>query len=245
MSQTSSLKRGNLSIDTNFIHDEQYRTTSTSSESNHMSPSSKRTSDHRYQAVATPTFDNRGSRVGTYTSFSRSSSKVSEQNPSERDTNVQVCVRLRPILPSDHQRAQSQPRTSPSNRFKSKSPRQSLGMIEHSSSHDSFEIDREPAWNIQDNRISQSEHTNPESNRRNVYTFDHSFGPEHTNFDIYNHTVKNAVISSMEGYHSSVFAYGQTATGKKIDTMGSSYTLYIFYSYSVLLKPTFDSFIPI
>jgi centromeric protein E len=94
-------------------------------------------------------------------------------------------------------------------------------MIEHSSSHDSFEIDREPAWNIQDNRISQSEHTNPESNRRNVYTFDHSFGPEHTNFDIYNHTVKNAVISSMEGYHSSVFAYGQTATGKTFTMSGN------------------------
>jgi hypothetical protein len=121
-------------------------------------------------------------------------------------------------------------------------------MIEHSSSHDSFEIDREPAWNIQDNRISQSEHTNPESNRRNVYTFDHSFGPEHTNFDIYNHTVKNAVISSMEGYHSSVFAYGQTATGKKTDTMGMYYNLYIylyiFDSHGNLLEPTFY-YIPI
>jgi hypothetical protein len=219
-----------LSIDTTNLNDTHHVDES----NHHMSPSSTATTpsstskraSERFRAIATPTFDNRRSRE-SFAQLSHSPSKVSERNPSERDTNVQVCVRLRPILSSDHQRVQQQSQHSSSlrtstpstNRFKLNS-RQPLGIYQQYSSssfYDPFDvIDMEPAWNIQDNRISQSEHTNPESNRRNVYTFDHSFGPDHTTFDIYNDTVKDAVVSAMEGYHSSVFAYGQTATGKKI-----------------------------
>lgn len=205
----SPFNRG-LSIDTNLSNE--YK-----NESNHISPSSSsKRSSERFRAVATPTFDNRRQRE-SFAQLSRSPSKVSEKNPSDRDTNVQVCVRLRPILPSDQQKAQNPPRSSPPNRIRSisRQPSSSWVSSDQSSSYDPFELDMEPAWTIQDNRISQSEHTHPESNRRNVYAFDHSFGPDHTNYDIYNNTVKDAVISAMEGYHSSVFAYGQTATGKK------------------------------
>lgn len=244
---TMTFHRG-LSIDTTNLnhHTHHQDHDHVVGESNHMSPSSTATTpssstskraSERFRAVATPTFDNRRSRE-SFAQLSRSPSKAaSEQNPSERDTNVQVCVRLRPILPSDHQRVQSQQqsqsqhsaslRTSPTstNRFKSNS-RQPSGISQQSYSSSSFYdpfdvVDMEPAWNIQDNRISQSEHTNPESNRRNVYTFDHSFGPDHTTFDIYNDTVKDAVVSAMEGYHSSVFAYGQTATGKTFTMSGN------------------------
>jgi len=80
--------------------------------------------------------------------------------------------------------------------------------------------DTDPAWTVVDNEISQSEHTNPESNRNNKYRFDHSFGPSDDNQDIYENSVRDSVISAMEGYHASVFAYGQTATGKTFTMTG-------------------------
>ena len=81
-------------------------------------------------------------------------------------------------------------------------------------------VDTEPAWDVVDNVISQAGYTNPDSNRNNSYRFDHSFGPMDDNSDIYQHTVRDSVISAMEGYHASVFAYGQTATGKTFTMTG-------------------------
>ena len=78
----------------------------------------------------------------------------------------------------------------------------------------------DPAWTVINNDISQSEHTNPDSNRNNKYRFDHSFGPTDDNRDIYDNSVRDSVISAMEGYHASVFAYGQTATGKTFTMTG-------------------------
>jgi hypothetical protein len=81
-------------------------------------------------------------------------------------------------------------------------------------------MDTEPAWDVMNNTISQAEYTNPDSNRNNSYRFDHSFGPMDDNSDIYQNTVRDTVISAMEGYHASVFAYGQTATGKTFTMTG-------------------------
>lgn len=75
-------------------------------------------------------------------------------------------------------------------------------------------MDTEPAWAVGNNTVDQADHTSPDSNRVNSYTFDHTFGPSNNTTEIYNETVQESVLSTMEGYHASVFAYGQTATGK-------------------------------
>jgi len=176
----------------------------------------------------------------------KSKRKTNERPSTDRKTNIQVCVRVRPILPSDSKRSSSNGRGNnnskhsllpphPEERMKSKvkikikSPKRDLLHKESSrlssnyadsSGGSDVSDDTDPAWTVVDNEISQSEHTNPESNRNNKYRFDHSFGPSDDNQDIYENSVRDSVISAMEGYHASVFAYGQTATGKTFTMTG-------------------------
>ena len=46
------------------------------------------------------------------------------------------------------------------------------------------------------------------------YTFDYVYDQTSTQEFVYNNTAKNSVISVLEGYNSTVIAYGQTGTGK-------------------------------
>ena len=46
------------------------------------------------------------------------------------------------------------------------------------------------------------------------YVFDHLFNPESTNEDIYNEVIFDVVSKALEGYHGSIFTYGQTSSGK-------------------------------
>ena len=83
-------------------------------------------------------------------------------------------------------------------------------------------VETDPAWIVSDhdNEIIQAEHTNPDPHRKNFYKFDHTFGPNNNTAEMYNDVVQDSVISTMEGYHASVFAYGQTATGKTFTMTG-------------------------
>jgi len=157
-----------------------------------------------------------------------------------RTTNIQVCVRMRPILPSDATAAAAAaarangsskdglpptPELKMKNSFSSRKSNISkessrLSSVSQETQDSAYVVDTEPAWEVQGNTFSQAEHTNPEKNRRNSYTFDHTFGPMDNNRDLYNSTVRDTVISTMEGYHASVFAYGQTATGKTFTMTG-------------------------
>jgi len=177
--------------------------------------------------------------------------------PKDRKTKIQVCIRVRPILPSDEknlsrssspasmsadqQRGRKRtivkatsnrhmkitpptsPPSSPMKRSLQSSSQTSPRSRSRSPSITSRTdiVDTEPAWRVHNNNISQSPHTYPDSTRTNDYTFDNSFGPNHTTMDIYQNSVKDCVISTMEGYHASVFAYGQTATGKTYTMSGS------------------------
>jgi len=58
-------------------------------------------------------------------------------------------------------------------------------------------------------------------NKRIGYQYDHLFTPTHTTAQIYDTAVQSVVSSAMEGYHSSVFAYGQTASGKTYTMQGT------------------------
>jgi Kinesin-like protein len=185
-----------------------------------------------------------GSSRNKYGSHKLSPSSVKKaRGETMRTTNIQVCVRMRPILPSDAAAAaassgsreglpptpeQKMKNTSSSRKNTMYKDSSRLSSISRNSSSDGTVptsnnvavIDTEPAWDVQGNTVWQAEHTNPESNRRNTYTFDHTFGPSNDNRDLYNSTVKDTVISTMEGYHASVFAYGQTATGKTFTMTG-------------------------
>ena len=46
------------------------------------------------------------------------------------------------------------------------------------------------------------------------------FGPDATNEMIYDAAVKNLVLKTLEGFHGTVFAYGQTSSGKTFTMNG-------------------------
>jgi kinesin family protein 3/17 len=58
-------------------------------------------------------------------------------------------------------------------------------------------------------------------NEEKTFTFDTVFGPDSKQFDIYNATARPIVDSVIEGYNGTVFAYGQTGTGKTYTMEGN------------------------
>ena len=81
------------------------------------------------------------------------------------------------------------------------------------------------AWEWDNNSIQLLEADvnifNPHSRAvKQAYQFDHLFDPESTNNHIFESVVKNIVRSSMEGFHGSVFTYGQTSSGKTFTMNG-------------------------
>ena len=46
------------------------------------------------------------------------------------------------------------------------------------------------------------------------YTLDNVFGPEWTTEQVYEHTAQNLISKVVEGFNATVFAYGQTSSGK-------------------------------
>eukprot|EP00035_Acanthoeca_spectabilis_P006335 m.123271 g.123271 ORF g.123271 m.123271 type:complete len:712 (+) comp13455_c0_seq1:198-2333(+) len=52
------------------------------------------------------------------------------------------------------------------------------------------------------------------------FKFDHVFGPDVKQVDVYNRTARTIVSSCLEGYNGTIFAYGQTGTGKTFTMEG-------------------------
>eukprot|EP00742_Colponemidia_sp_Colp-10_P009911 GILJ01010847.1.p1 GENE.GILJ01010847.1~~GILJ01010847.1.p1 ORF type:complete len:1320 (+),score=209.23 GILJ01010847.1:152-4111(+) len=52
------------------------------------------------------------------------------------------------------------------------------------------------------------------------YTFDHIFGRQQTTSDVYNHIGSDLTRSVLDGYNGTVFAYGQTTSGKTYTMIG-------------------------
>jgi protein tyrosine phosphatase (PTP) superfamily phosphohydrolase (DUF442 family) len=85
-------------------------------------------------------------------------------------------------------------------------------------------------WNLKNNVIAPNpdfdnyEYQNQTSDKakRTAYGFDHLFFPVSKTVEIYNGAVKGIVAAALEGYHGSVFAYGQTATGKTFTMQGTA-----------------------
>lgn len=58
--------------------------------------------------------------------------------------------------------------------------------------------------------------------REKHYAFDHAFEPSTTQESVYQHTAKFLVHGVLDGYNATVFAYGQTSSGKTHTMIGSS-----------------------
>ena len=174
-------------------------------------------------------------------------------------TNVQVCVRLRPLLESDFNKNNNN--VSTDNNNNTNTPRKSGGMKRHTSGlatpstttiggnrnksssikksvstsnknnhaeqqqqqmsqdNDNNDIPPSCCWttypsNLQ--RITQSIHTldNMERKRHEAadYTFDRVYAPNESTNVLYCESIKSVVNSVVDGFHGSVFAYGQVRT---------------------------------
>jgi centromeric protein E len=61
----------------------------------------------------------------------------------------------------------------------------------------------------------------PPDSSRSSFTFDYVFQPEDDNDVVYRDIGEHVVEGAVNGYHSSIFAYGQTSTGKTHTMLGS------------------------
>ena len=54
---------------------------------------------------------------------------------------------------------------------------------------------------------------NSSDDANKTFTFDHVFGPNSKQVDVYNLVARPIVDAVLEGYNGTIFAYGQTGTG--------------------------------
>ena len=202
----------------------------------------------------------------------------------ERDTNIHVCVRVRPILPTDaaaaadpHPHQQRRGRRRPlapgaetgggGGGGGGTPPRGTGGAVGNFARttesspgggwtkalpalHPAWEVvaseasadadaavgggiswraaeedlleEEEEADGFLEDTLRQHPGTNPDPARRTAYTFDRVCGPSTRNEQLYTDSVADVVRASLEGYHGSVFAYGQTSTGKTHTMTGTA-----------------------
>jgi hypothetical protein len=79
------------------------------------------------------------------------------------------------------------------------------------------------AWIVNDegDTASQSTSTDLIQGRTHSYTLDKVYGPDSITKNLYDNSVNPLVKAAMEGYHSSILAYGQTSTGKTFTMTGT------------------------
>ncbi|XP_013397459.1 kinesin-like protein KIN-7L [Lingula anatina] len=73
------------------------------------------------------------------------------------------------------------------------------------------------SWLVRDNTVTQLEN---EKQVGTSYVFDHVFDQHETNMDIYDQVAMGIVEESMKGFNGTIFAYGQTSSGKTHTMMG-------------------------
>ncbi|XP_031685999.1 centromere-associated protein E isoform X7 [Oncorhynchus kisutch] len=67
-------------------------------------------------------------------------------------------------------------------------------------------------------------HQVDDGNLTKNFSFDRVFSAEETTLQLYQELAKPLVVSAVEGYNGTIFAYGQTSSGKTFTMMGSSLT---------------------
>ncbi|MCO5557269.1 hypothetical protein L7F22_010830 [Adiantum nelumboides] len=85
-------------------------------------------------------------------------------------------------------------------------------------------IDKQDAakslWKINSNAITLVSASGAPSTSQ-AFVFDHVFDTESTTFDIYKATTQDIVASAIKGFNGTVFAYGQTSSGKTFTMRGT------------------------
>lgn len=78
------------------------------------------------------------------------------------------------------------------------------------------------AWKLENNAIFQIDPNTKEIDRTRdqKYTLDHIFGPEWTTTQVYEATTQKLIHKMVKGFNSTVFAYGQTSSGKTFSMRG-------------------------
>ena len=61
----------------------------------------------------------------------------------------------------------------------------------------------------------------PPRNRDKIFAFDHSFGKDSTQEDLFKKTTESLCPTLLDGFNSTVFAYGSTGAGKTFTMIGS------------------------
>ncbi|CAI5685544.1 unnamed protein product [Oreochromis niloticus] len=70
----------------------------------------------------------------------------------------------------------------------------------------------------------KSIHQIDDGNSTKSFSFDRVFAADETTSQLYNDIAKPLVVSTVEGYNGTIFAYGQTSSGKTFTMMGTSRT---------------------
>ncbi|XP_015116662.1 kinesin-related protein 4 [Diachasma alloeum] len=75
-------------------------------------------------------------------------------------------------------------------------------------------------WAIDNNKIAQFD-VETKKRGETEYTFDYIFDQNSTNEDVFKATVQPVVEAAMRGFNGTIFAYGQTSSGKTYTMMGT------------------------
>lgn len=68
--------------------------------------------------------------------------------------------------------------------------------------------------------VSTKEVTVKDKSQTKTFTFDRVFGPDSKQVEIYKTVVSPLIQEVLQGYNCTVFAYGQTGTGKTFTMVG-------------------------
>lgn len=155
-----------------------------------------------------------------------------------RKSHIEVCVRVRPLTvssdvkffetgkgvrssPAPGGRVRPPSRLSRPGSMRKATPRKNT-IREQEASPPSPLDDVRPAWDVVDHdTVQQSDSTTHVQGRTHSYTLDRVYAPTASSADLFENSVRPLVESAMEGYHASVFAYGQTSTGKTYTMTGT------------------------
>ena len=157
-----------------------------------------------------------------------------------RKTHIEVSVRLRPLLVNTQESSSSFLDTSALKRTSARKPqipRAPTSSLKKPSqkikattttpkpkkSNDDDADTSIYAWDVVSNdTVRQSPATDVIPGRTHSYTVDHVYAPHVTTEHVYQNSVLDLVHAAMDGYHTSVLAYGQTSTGKTHTMTGTS-----------------------
>jgi hypothetical protein len=127
-------------------------------------------------------------------SLSRSASRLShtslQSTQSEASKNFKVVIRVRPPLPRELQTF---------------GPKKFVNIVE---------VTEDERGIVLSENAGAGDETVNGVYTKHAFTFDHVYGENRGQRDVYEQTAKDAVLSTLQGYNATIIAYGQTGTGK-------------------------------